>query len=298
MKIIIDQPQIIWELGTRENQEDSVFPACGESTSEDKIFILCDGMGGHERGEVASSTVCSVLSSYFHDNWDGIGFTDGLLFDALSRAMDELKKNVTDKLRNPGTTLTLLVFHKGGAFVAHIGDSRIYHIRPSEHRLLYKSRDHSQVYDLLAAGDISLEEMNTYSKKNVITRAMIAGADRVPKPSIAHVADIRPGDYFYLCSDGMLEEMSDSELVDIFSKDISDDAKRDLLVESTKENNDNHSAYIIHIKDVIPEDDDIFLKNDEAESPTNALLLENEAKNQPVNKKTGFFTKMIKKIFN
>ena len=139
--------------------------------------------------------------------------------------------------------------------------------------------------------------MKTYSKKNVITRAMIAGADRVPKPSIAHVADIRPDDYFYLCSDGMLEKMSDSELVDIFSKDISDEAKRDLLVESTKNNNDNHSAYIIRIKNTMLEDGDAFLKNDEANSPTNALLLEGEVSNSHVNKNIGFFAKMIKNLF-
>ena len=54
MKIEISQPQAIWELGQRDNQEDSIFPAFGKATDDDRLFILCDGMGGHEHGEVAN----------------------------------------------------------------------------------------------------------------------------------------------------------------------------------------------------------------------------------------------------
>ena len=77
-----------------------------------------------------------------------------------------------------GTTLTLLYFACNGVTAAHIGDSRIYHIRPNV-GLLYQSRDHSLVYDLFQAGEISYEEMATFPQKNVITRAMSPGEEKI-----------------------------------------------------------------------------------------------------------------------
>lgn len=277
MKISIARPLSIWEQGKRNNQEDAIYPRVSEATADDRVFILCDGMGGHERGEVASNLVCNVLSSYIHEHWDGVGFTDLLLLDALNATMDELDKLNDDSDRRPGTTLTLLVLHAGGVFAAHIGDSRIYHIRPKRHVVLYKSRDHSLVYDMLASGEITVRDMEKYSKKNVITRALLPGLERRPKPSIVHIADVQPGDYFYLCSDGMLEKMSDRELVKLLAKNTTDVKKCRRLVELTKYNKDNHSAHLIFITDVVREPMDEQLKNDEIESPSNALNLEKSA---------------------
>ena len=280
MKIIIAPPVAIWEQGNRKNQEDNIYPPEGKATEEDKLFILCDGMGGHERGEVASSLVCDSLSSYIWEHWDGKGFTDTILLDALNATMDDLDMLNDDSDKRPGTTLVVLISHDGGAFAAHIGDSRIYHIRPASHEILYKSRDHSQVYDMLASGEITVEEMKRYSKKNIITRALLPGLERRPKPSVVHIADIKPGDYFYLCSDGMLEQMSDAELVKLFRKDISDEKKAQLLINLTKDNQDNHSAYLIRISGVLSEENDDKLKDDEKESPANALNLERQAMRQ------------------
>ena len=277
MKISIAPPQAIWEMGMRKNQEDAIYPRLGEASADDRVFILCDGMGGHERGEVASNLVCDVLSSYIHEHWDGMGFTDQQLLEALNATMDELDKLNDDSDKRPGTTMVLLVFHSGGVFAAHIGDSRIYHIRPKRNAILYKSRDHSQVYDMLASGEITVKEMAKYSKKNIITRALLPRLERRPKPSVAHIADVKPGDYFYMCSDGMLEQMTDAELVRLLSKKMTDETKRMKLIELTKKNKDNHSAYLIYIMGVIPEPKDNTLKNDEKDSPANALNLERSA---------------------
>ena len=121
--------------------------------------------------------------------------------------------------------MTLLKFHSGGCLLAHIGDSRIYHIRPSE-RYIFHTRDHSLINDLYDIGEITLEEMKTSKQKNVITRAMQPNLERRPKADIKHITDIRPGDYFFMCSDGMLEETDDSDLLNILSDpDTTDDRK-------------------------------------------------------------------------
>lgn len=274
MKICINNPVYLSETGRRSNQEDSIYPEIGQATTESKIFIVCDGMGGHEHGEVASQTVCHTLSDYINHHWDGEYFSDDLLYDALHATICQINKLDDDSVRKPGTTMTFLCLHRGGVLVAHIGDSRIYHIRPSEQRILYKSRDHSLVYDLFLSGEITQEEMTTYDKKNVLTRAILPNMDREPKADIAHITDIQVGDYFILCSDGLLEKTSDQELIGLFTQNLSNEEKCQKLLQMTQDNADNHSAYIIQISDLEVENGDEQLFNDEAITRSNAILLE------------------------
>ena len=273
MRINIYQPLAIHELGKRANQEDSIYPIVGKATENDRLFLLCDGMGGHEHGEVASQSVCKSLSSFLLQHAVASeGLEDKLLSDALAYAYEELDKlTIAGDSRQMGTTLTLLYFHSNGCTAAHIEDSRIYHLRPSSHTILYKSRDHSLVYDLYQAGELTNEEMKTFPQKNVITRAMIAGDRNHPKPDVIHISDIQPGDYFYICSDGMLEQMEDEELLDVFSANVRDEEKQQMLISETSDNKDNHSAYIVHIKEVSHEEADVSLVNEEPTAKCNAL---------------------------
>ena len=273
MRIKIYQPLAIHELGKRANQEDCIYPIEGKATENDRLFLLCDGMGGHEHGEVASQSICKSLSSFLLQHAVASeGLEDKLLSDALAYAYEELDKlAIAGDSRQMGTTLTLLYFHSNGCTAAHIGDNRIYHLRPSSHTILYKSRDHSLVYDLYQAGELTYEEMKTFPQKNVITRAMIAGDRNHPKPDVIHISDIQPGDYFYICSDGMLEQMEDEELLDVFSANVRDEEKRQMLISETSDNKDNHSAYILHIKDVSHDEADVSLVNEEPTVKCNAL---------------------------
>ena len=273
MRIKIYQPLAIYELGKRANQEDSIYPIEGKATENDRLFLLCDGMGGHEHGEVASQSICKSLSSFLLQHAVvSEGLEDKLLSDALAYAYEELDKlAIAGDSRQMGTTLTLLYFHSNGCTTAHIGDSRIYHLRPSSHTILYKSRDHSLVYDLYQAGELTYEEMKTFPQKNVITRAMIAGDRNHPKPDVIHISDIQPGDYFYICSDGMLEQMEDEELLDVFVANVRDEEKRQMLISGTSDNKDNHSAYIVHIKEVSHDEADVSLVNEEPTAKCNAL---------------------------
>lgn len=281
MKIEIYQPQAIWELGQRDNQEDSIFPMFGKATDDDRLFILCDGMGGHEHGEVASQTVCKAMSDTLL-SLSKQSFTDDDLLDALQVAYRQLDSLDNSHLKKMGTTLCLLYFHSGGVTAAHIGDSRIYHVRPKENRILYQSRDHSLVYDLYQAGEISYDEMRTSTQKNIITRAIQPGEENRVRPAIVHIADIQPGDFFYICSDGMLEQMSNDELCRLLSADGSDEKKRKQLVAATSDNKDNHSAYLIHIKEVVREVGDDLLLDDEQTSKDNALNIRPQSQSDDV----------------
>ena len=251
MKIILYPPQNIHELGARDNQEDAIFPKNGKATVHDNVFVLCDGMGGHEHGEVASNTVCDTIAEYFQQHWPDDGRVDDtLVTDAVNAAYEALDKKNDQAEKRMGTTLTLVVLHEGGCTAAHIGDSRIYHIRPDERKMLYQSRDHSLVFDLYQSGEITYDEMRTSPRKNIITKAMQPGEEQRVKPDITHIGDIRPGDYFFMCSDGIMENMDNEQLLDILCADDSDDNKQKRLINETKDSQDNHSAHLIHINKV------------------------------------------------
>lgn len=248
----------IYELGQRANQEDAIFPKHGAVQDTDRLFILCDGMGGHESGEVASSTVCAVMSRSVLRSLEGQEepeFTREMLLQALDDAYDALDQKDNGADKKMGTTMTFLKFHRKGCTIAHIGDSRVYHIRPgkdaADTQILFQTRDHSLVNDLIDVGELTPEGARTFRQKNVITRAMQPNMDRRCKADIQEITDIRPGDYFYMCSDGMLEEMEEEHIRFNFSAQTgSDENKIRILIEATSQNKDNHSAIVVHILDV------------------------------------------------
>lgn len=255
----------IWEAGKRvdeygrPHQEDCIFPVHGRAADSDRLFILCDGMGGHAAGEVASETVCDAMSRFILTCRGD--FDDDILREAVSEAFNALDRAADTRgpgSDNMGTTMTMLSLHRGGCTIAHVGDSRVYHVRPATDdapaRIVSVTADHSLVGELVREGRLTPAEALTHPRRNVITRAF--QPHLVPRPAIdvSDTDDVRPGDYFYLCSDGMLERMDDDELLDILtSPQRTDEGKIRYLRKLTADNSDNHSAILVHILDVIPD---------------------------------------------
>ncbi len=261
MKYKINALQI-YEVGQRKDhngnphQEDCLYPAIGQvDNATDRLFILCDGMGGHAQGEVASEAVCEAMSKTISQAMQaGEKFSDTLLQRAITAAYDLLdERDTSTGDKKMGTTMTFLMLHEEGYTIAHIGDSRVYHIRPNNgthEDVVHVTRDHSLVNDLLRIGQITPEEAKDFPQKNVITRAMQPHLERRCRADIFHGQDVRPGDYFYMCSDGMLEQMSDDNLCFNLAEQMSDGEKKERLIRLTCDNRDNHSAHLIHILDV------------------------------------------------
>ncbi len=256
----------IWEFGQRKDadgnphQEDCTYPLPKELNDSDRTFILCDGMGGHDAGEVASATVCQAMGhSVLNDGHDADGvFSDEDLDNAIQAAFRELDGKDNGAEKKMGTTMTFLKLHNDGATIAHMGDSRVYHIRPGkdgrETQILFETRDHSLVNDLVKAEVLTKEEARHSKQRNVITRAMQPHMERHPKADIYHTSDIKAGDWFYMCSDGMLEQddmESGESLRNIFSDAVETaERKVEILTEVTEDNKDNHTALLIHIEEV------------------------------------------------
>ena len=273
MKFEIYCPLCIHELGKRDNQEDTIYPNVGEATESDRVFVLCDGMGGAEHGEVASATVAGAITSSLQKLQEkGEATPRQMLKTALNDAYDALDaRNSSEKKTSSqtmGTTICVLILHEGGALMAHIGDSRIYHVRPSSKSILTKTRDHSMVRDMIELGEITPEQAKSVNYRNIITRVMQPHTDRDPS-QIDETADVQADDYFYLCSDGMLEQMDDEQLLDILcANDRTDEQKRDMLLQETADNKDNHSAILIHVKSV---EDEPVIYNEEGDDATDEV---------------------------
>lgn len=257
--ITIRQPLYFTEIGKKDNQEDFLYPS--DPTPENRVFIMCDGMGGHDNGEVASMTAATALG----DSLSECGQIDADTFDvALSKAYDALDMIDTNSDRKPGTTMTCLCLNENSCMVAHIGDSRIYHIRPSLFNretkrggILYQSADHSLVNDLLKAGEITEEEARDFPHKNVITRAMQPHLSKRYKADVFTFDDIREGDWFFLCSDGVLEQLSNEMLCEILADPDLDDGQKMEKIKAVCEGQtkDNFTAWLIPVDKVVIDQD-------------------------------------------
>lgn len=253
--ITIRQPLYFTEIGKKDNQEDFLYPS--DPTPEKRVFIMCDGMGGHDNGEVASKMAATVLG----DSLSGCTQVDADAFeDALSKAYDALDLIDTNSDRKPGTTMTCLCVNENSCLVAHIGDSRIYHLRPSLFNretkrggVLYQSADHSLVNDLLKAGEITEEEARDFPQKNVITRAMQPHLSKRYKADVFTFDDMREGDWFFLCSDGVLEQLSNEMLCEILADPDLDDRQKIEKIKAVCEGQtrDNFTAWLIPVDKVV-----------------------------------------------
>lgn len=253
MKIKISQPLCFSAFGQKPNQEDSLFPPKGEATHDSRVFLVCDGMGGHEHGEVASACVADTIGRHTAQLPASTAEEMKQAFeDALRQAyarLNELDHSQSEK--KMGTTLTFLALCNDGALVAHIGDSRVYQFRPGR-GVVFQTRDHSLVNDLIAAGELSEEEAKTFSQRNVITRAVQPHQEYPAKAAFTVLTDIRPGDLFFLCCDGVLEQLDNSDLERLLLSHAKPEERlRSLQEECEKRNTrDNNTAYLIEVKEV------------------------------------------------
>ncbi|MGE6461887.1 PP2C family protein-serine/threonine phosphatase [Pseudoalteromonas tetraodonis] len=172
------------------------------------LWVVADGMGGHEAGEVASQLVVDVIRTHVEKfKREDLNVSD------IVKAIEDANKQLTEysahylSNKTAGSTVTALFVKNERYYILWVGDSRAYLLRNS--KLTQVSRDHSQVNDLIDEGVISVEEAKNHPLSNVITRA-VGVMDEVKVDVVE--GDINTGDIFLLCSDGLTGELSDEEI--------------------------------------------------------------------------------------
>ncbi|MBI4720155.1 MAG: Stp1/IreP family PP2C-type Ser/Thr phosphatase [Chitinivibrionia bacterium] len=197
----------------RETNEDSYchFEPDDETLRRERgaMFIVADGMGGHQGGEVASRLAVEIIQEYYYASPS----TDPL--QVLKDAFQSANKTIFDAsledagLFGMGTTCTAMVLVGGSAYFMHIGDSRAYVCRNGGIEQL--TRDHTLVEDMVRSGLLSSEDARFHPKKNVITKSL-GTHEEAETDAPASPFSVKPGDVFLLCSDGLTSFVRDQEI--------------------------------------------------------------------------------------
>ena len=247
MNITIDRPFAATDKGRRNNNEDSLSPLSEVANPEHRLFMVCDGVGGAEKGEVASALACDSFRTFFDTFLDGNDPSEEFVNKAVRYTESRMDEYVSryPEAKGMATTLTLLYIGTSGIVVAHIGDSRVYQFRDGQ--IIYETEDHSYVQTLVRIGRISKEEAASHPQKNIITKALTGTSDSV-SADVAVIKDIQDGDFFFLCTDGVTDCFPNEKLASLFSPGRSAETIKNKLIEHcSKESKDNYSFYIIPV---------------------------------------------------
>jgi protein phosphatase len=191
-----------------------------EIDPDHKLYIVADGMGGHSHGEVAAQIAVNAIRDFIHKTADKdttwpFGMDNrferhtNLLKMAVRIAHDNVLRAISKdgSLYGMGTTVVGFLVSGSVAAVAHVGDSRAYRLRNG--RLDQLTQDHTWVNEQVVAGFLSKEQARSHPLKNVVTRALGGESDVVVD---VRELEMRPGDLYLLCSDGLTGMLSDADI--------------------------------------------------------------------------------------
>lgn len=207
----------------------------------DCLFVVADGMGGHQAGEVASAiAVETILKANL------TGDIKAALKKTLALAnqtiFTQAEKNT--ELTGMGTTVAVLYLENDLAYVTNIGDSRVYYL--SNNKLNQLTSDHSLVNELVKNGEITVEEAKSHPQRNILTQAL--GSNDTLDPEIIKLK-INKGDKFLLCSDGLTSSVSETLIKELISQKIDLEIIVDQLINSANEfgGADNITVVLVEI---------------------------------------------------
>lgn len=225
----------------RETNQDSYF-------AEYPLFIVADGMGVHAGGEIASQRTIARLEALL----DAGEVSRERIESALELVVGDIAAHPETTDEGTGTTLTGVFLESEGDDVRwvalNIGDSRVYLLR--DERLVQVTTDHSVVQELIAAGKISPDEAEGHPYSNVITRAV--GASELTAPDYVTI-DVRAGDRFVICSDGLTKELTDYGIQHFLKENADPGAAVDAMLAAALENGGRDNVTLVIVQ--VDEDD-------------------------------------------
>jgi PPM family protein phosphatase len=221
----------------RDGNEDSYL-------TDEPLFAVADGMGGHRGGEVASQLAVETLEKLFKK---GIGELPDQVREA-NRVVFE-RSVVDEKVAGMGTTLTAALVEGDRIRLAHVGDSRAYLLREGDLRLL--TEDHTLVHRMVTEGEISKEEAETHPQRSVLTRAL--GVETVVDVDDDTV-QVRPGDRLLLCTDGLTSMVSEQAVEEVLRAvpDPQEAAQRLVQLANEGGGADNTTVVVLDFSDDAP----------------------------------------------
>ncbi len=198
----------------KTNQDDIKFKKIDEKTF---WIVICDGMGGAKGGDIAGSmavsTISAIFNKYFFEKLEHRDEIKKMMVSAVVQSGDKIFDTASENadLSGMGTTVVAAILQEDVLHIAHVGDSRAYIINNSGiHQL---TKDHSIVQEMLTKGEITKEEAGSHPQRNIITRAL--GIQKGILPDYGRF-EMLSGDRALFCTDGLTNELSETEICDIF----------------------------------------------------------------------------------
>ncbi len=215
------------------------------------LYVLADGMGGHQKGEVASAITIETVNLEYYGAIVPVKENDPeeAIAEALTRAIETANLEVMDATQGGGTTVVATVLRDNLLVSMNIGDSRAYLLRDNELRLI--SKDHSLVSRLVEMGKISEEEAITHPRRNVLYQALGQGTD-IEIHTVRQ--ELQIDDIIIICSDGLWGEVGDPHIKDVLSNADNPRVAIEQLIYMANESGgpDNITAIIIQVSDKEP----------------------------------------------
>ena len=195
---------------TRSVNQDTIFVSTEPVGPLPNLFIVADGMGGHNGGDIASKAAVAHFCDHIKSS--GQKLASGILDILTSAALVANSKVLSQAETNPelsgmGTTLTACTVHDGKCNIIHIGDSRVYAVTPEE--ITQLTQDHSYVNEMVKAGQLTRHEAREHPKRNVLTRVLGVNPDM---SADGHIVDVATGSVILLCSDGLYNMVPEEEI--------------------------------------------------------------------------------------
>ncbi len=218
---------------------------CQYEYGDATYFIVADGMGGRNAGEIASSTAIDYIKYYIEKHSNHTNEVRKLIKNAILYANEKVYKKsiLSSECIGMGTTLSLAcIFHKK-LLIGHVGDSRVYLVRDNEITKL--TEDHSLVEELVKNGTIKPEEASTHPQKNIITRAL--GTEYMLDVDL-YEFDILDGDFIVLCTDGLSNMVTDKEILDVIRSNSDVNIICERLIVMAKESGGFDNITVIIVK--------------------------------------------------
>lgn len=228
----------------REINEDYFF--ISNSLDEVQLYILADGMGGYNGGEIASQLAVQAAKNYIENNFKEVDKDKDSIIQLLGSSMEYANMVVYEKskeqpdLQGMGTTLEICLIYNNKVFIGHIGDSRIYRIRKEFIRKL--TQDHSYVQKLVKEGTITKEQAVHHPQKNMLMKAL--GCNAFAEPDVM-VKGFLKDDILIMCSDGLTNLVSQEELYENATKNIEQATKDLVALANDRGGYDNITVVII-----------------------------------------------------
>lgn len=240
----------------RERNEDNylLLSAPAIAPQIDGLFVVADGMGGHQAGHVASQYLVDRLHELFsssaysedvHYSHEHADYFAAVLKEVLERVNEELYNLASSQteLRGMGTTATVALLTSQRLFIGHVGDSRAYLLRDGALRQL--TEDHSWVAEQVRDGSLTWAEAVSHPRKNVLTRSL--GSSLVVRIDRA-IHELQVGDRLLMCSDGLTNHLTDAEMRQALTTQSDPQAVCDWLVNLANQRggSDNITVLVVH----------------------------------------------------